>query len=113
MTDAPALVLVPMDATEQIRRAVEAGNALYTGEAVWQKALSASPFIDGVPVEVVERCAQEVYWRDPMIASVSYPSGYNSAPIDWQKAPEYRRKECIAIVRTVLRAAGIKVADNG
>jgi hypothetical protein len=101
MTDAPALVLVPMDATEQIRRAVEAGNALYTGEAVWQKALSASPFIDGVPVEVVERCAIAMWadgWRDLD---------------DWASRHDSVKEMFRTLARAALRAAGIKVADNG
>ncbi len=102
MTDAPVLALVPMDATEQIRRAVEAGNALYTGEAVWQKALAASPFIDGVPVDVVEQCAANLYAEQMVCPAEGY-----------KNLSEPNKEQWRDLVRTVLLAAGLKVADNG
>lgn len=111
MTDAPALILVPATITPEMAWHLESAFANPKAPspvhaANWQTAysgaLSASPYIDGVPVEVVERCAAELFAK----RLVCHPR-------DFAHCPDTEKEQWRILVRTVILAAGIKVADNG
>jgi hypothetical protein len=115
MTDAPTLILVPAKITREMQRAyfdsidkhmklVET-SAFFgrhtNNEIAYGAMLSASPFIEGVPVEVVERCA-----------IAAFVDEYTSLQ-EWHAQAEGAREYWRSNARTVLLAAGLKVADNG
>jgi hypothetical protein len=104
MTDAPALVLVPMEPTAKMysEGLAVVNRALNPPDSVYAAMLSASPYIGGVPVEVVERMAEALF-----------NIRNQGAPKRAWKESKLLHGEYQEAVRTVLRAAGLKVADNG
>ena len=107
MTDAPALILVPMEPTGEM---LDAANSAALFSVGYARAVSASPFIEGVPVEVVERMARAIAnsegWDNWDTAQHCGDTMHGNDPDDERNG--YRD-----MARAALRAAGIKVADNG
>jgi len=103
MTDAPALILVPIKPTAKMysEGLAVVNRTLNPPDSVYAAMLSASPYIDGVPVEVVERMARAMFHD-------RYAPAHH-----FEQESDDQKQRFRQYARAALLAAGIKVADNG
>jgi hypothetical protein len=105
-------VLVPMEPTAKMysEGLAVVNRTLNPPDSVYAAMLSASPFIDGVPVDVVERMARAIAnsegWDNWDTAQHCGDTMHGNDPDDERNG--YRD-----MARAALTAAGLKVADNG
>ncbi len=82
-------------------------------EIAYGEMLSASPYIDGVPVEVVANLCVEVRMAEMAARGVRYDgAGWARVKAMLLSSPDEYDIMPTAVMSSALRAAGIKVADN-